>query len=102
MGTPYQYQSFTLPREFRLLRVYKIYQDLPNKTQRTPSIHSYSLDLILSTLDDAPQYEAVSYVWGPGNRDAKLEFRQGGYLMITPRLATSLKELVKQCDTRFL
>ncbi|KAF2649500.1 HET-domain-containing protein [Lophiostoma macrostomum CBS 122681] len=99
MDAPYEYQNFTLPREFRLLMICR---DTLDESPRAPSVGYDSFELFTTTLDEAPQFQAVSYVWGSGDREVRLHFRQGGFLMITPRLANSLKELVKECSAGFL
>ena len=75
MDRTYQYQKLTLPRQFRLLKVHsRSPVPIPDPGQPSESLVN-SYDLITTTLDDCPDYEPVSYVWGDGLPTAKLELK---------------------------
>ena len=103
MDSFYKYQKLTLPRQFRLLKV-----SLGSPVERIPgpSEPSESLgdgyDLITTTLEDCPDFEPVSYVWGDGDPTARLELKSGGCIPITPRLFTSLNALSRNCSTGYV
>lgn len=101
----YQYQKFTSPRQLRLLKVHaklrEAEQEQPAEVRR-PSVSEYTFDLITNTLDEAPSYETVSYVWGDGDFNAQLHFLDDGKLHITYGLYESLGELARECSTGFL
>lgn len=61
-----------------------------------------TFDLVAFTLEDAPPYQAVSYVWGSDKRDRSLTLANGHTLWITENLETALEYVVKQCSTGYL
>jgi heterokaryon incompatibility protein (HET) len=61
-----------------------------------------SFDLVTFSLDDAPKYSAVSYVWGRSERTHSLRLPGFKDLWITKSLATALEYLPRHCRTGFL
>ena len=100
METPYIYPTLTEKRQFRLLKVSLRAAD--TKAGQGSTDTGYTFELLTTTLGEAPKYETVSYVWGPGDRDAKLVLNDNTFLMLTQRLYSSLKELSDQSVTGYL
>lgn len=53
MANKYEYEILLSPRHIRLLR--------PHGGQKSEDI---SCELVITSLDDAPSFEALPYVWG--------------------------------------
>ncbi|KAF2107904.1 heterokaryon incompatibility protein-domain-containing protein [Lophiotrema nucula] len=100
MATPYVYQPLTEKQQFRLLKVRPRAADTKDPQSTTDTGHTF--ELLTTTIEDAPRYETVSYVWGSGERDAKLVVNASAFLMLTQRLYASLKELSEQSVTGYL
>ncbi|OAG04395.1 HET-domain-containing protein [Paraphaeosphaeria sporulosa] len=58
--------------------------------------------LIESTLDQAPHYEALSYVWGTSDRNETITLNDGKLLYITKPLKEALAFVERQCSTGYL
>ena len=104
MDPRFQYEELTALRQFRLLKILSTFPEGRQKAakKRSPRADLFAFDLITMALDKAPKYEPVSYVWGSGDREARLPFLTGGSVKITQRLSNSLKELSKECSTGYL
>jgi hypothetical protein len=82
---PYVYQPLDLiKREIRLLRL------LPEAS--TDCETTIYCDLFITSLDDDPKYEALSYVWGTSSTRYKIHVGNGA-LRVTPNLFEALFNL---------
>jgi hypothetical protein len=59
-------------------------------------------DLVEVSLDVAPPYETVSYVWGEQNKSCVLNFRSGTSVFVTPTLHITLAQIRSHCKTGYL
>ncbi|KAL1634317.1 hypothetical protein SLS56_002327 [Neofusicoccum ribis] len=59
-------------------------------------------EIIHVSLDDGPQFEAVSYTWGSNEPAAKIAIREGGKIPITKNLLEALPRLADASHTHFL
>ncbi|KAL2672749.1 hypothetical protein Neosp_013463 [[Neocosmospora] mangrovei] len=74
-------QSSTNSKQFRLLKVHRgAHED------------DVECDLIIHNLDDAPEYEALSYVWGSPVPQARIRLATG-YAEVGPSLYAALRSL---------
>lgn len=85
----YRYKALG-ERHIRLLKV-------PGSSKDAPAY-----DLIETSLDAAPPYETISYVWGKQNRSQILTFRTAETVRITPALQVTLSYLRFHCRTGYL
>jgi hypothetical protein len=53
-------------------------------------------------LEDAPQYEAISYVWGDPDMSHTINLMNGRTIAITASVARALPYLVNACQTEYL
>ncbi|CAO2654492.1 Nn.00g112250.m01.CDS01 [Neocucurbitaria sp. VM-36] len=89
----YNYQKLETLASFRLLQI-----ERPPDDTNSPCHYS----LIQTTLDQAPPYETLSYVWGTTDRDEIVTLRNGKFLRITKLLEESLAFVERQCSTGYL
>jgi hypothetical protein len=59
-------------------------------------------DLVETSLDAAPPYETISYVWGKQERSQTLAFQSSGTIRVTLSLEDTLARLRSQCQTGYL
>lgn len=84
----YHYQPLRGPNDIRLLRLFR----------GTPQ--SYSV--VHFDLEEAPPYEAVSYVWGEQVRTQYVSLEDGQNLQVTASIAYALPHLARACQTNYL
>ncbi|KAF2448827.1 HET-domain-containing protein [Karstenula rhodostoma CBS 690.94] len=89
----YSYQHLETPSSFRLLEIKRC-----SDGSNTPCNYS----LIETTFDQAPQYEALSYVWGTTDRSETVALEDGKLLRITRLLKEALAFVESQCATGYL
>jgi hypothetical protein len=70
-----------LPNHIRLLMIHE--------DTRT----GFRYDLIDTPLDDAPSYEALSYVWGNQDRSLALQLGSTAIVLVTSSLGETLRDL---------
>ena len=109
-GTPYQYRPLQTGSEIRLLKVDRInsHHDPmdPDTTQFLGGtvvprdFPSYSI--VHFNLENAPLYEAVSYVWGSPRRSHKIMLMDGRTLYVTTSVAYAMPYLANACQTSYL
>ena len=58
--------------------------------------------IIQTTLEQAPAYETLSYVWGTNHQDQIVTLKDGKFLRITRPLKEALPLVEKQCKTGYL
>ncbi|OCK77433.1 HET-domain-containing protein [Lepidopterella palustris CBS 459.81] len=87
---PYQYKALPSGRHIRLLVLH-------------PSLHSQELscNLILTTLEDGPAFEALSYVWGVPEPRSQIRC-EGAVAEIGPSLYSALMHLRHRIRNRIL
>lgn len=88
----YRYPPFKEEREIRLLKI----ETIPGTGQE------YNFTLSHTTIDQAPAYETLSYVWGPNFRDRSFIFHDGCVLRITKNLELAIYEVAPHCSTGYL
>jgi hypothetical protein len=101
----YSYKRLTKPNEIRLVKI-----DKPATTMKSPQSETAFLEIQLSTrysiinveLEHAPQYEALSYVWGDPGRSHTMRLTDGKILSITTSIANALPYAVQACQTGYL
>ena len=89
----YNYQKLDTPSSFRLLQI-----ERPPDDTNAPCHYS----LIQTTLDQAPPYETLSYVWGTTDQSEMVTLRNGKFLRITKLLKEALPFVERQCSTGYL
>ncbi|KAJ8113040.1 hypothetical protein OPT61_g4732 [Boeremia exigua] len=89
----YNYRKLETPSSFRLLRI-----------ERTPgNVNApYSYSITLTSLNEAPPYETLSYVWGSNDRSETITLQDGELLPITGPLKEALAFVEQQCTTGYL
>ncbi|KAF2142832.1 uncharacterized protein K452DRAFT_307745 [Aplosporella prunicola CBS 121167] len=93
----YEYSPLKHPKKFRLLKV----------CYGTPALRSYNpkkaeLELVHARIDQAPPYEAISYVWGNPNKTHTACLALGKTLAITETLDQLLPHLRAASTTGYL
>ncbi|KAH6706571.1 heterokaryon incompatibility protein-domain-containing protein [Leptodontidium sp. MPI-SDFR-AT-0119] len=88
---PYQYSTLSKEHEIRLL-----------KFGTTPSSNQQQHSLIHTTIHQAPAYETLSYVWGPGVRDRVLILHEGFALYVTENLERAILGVSQHCSTGYI
>lgn len=109
---PYQYQRLSSENEIRLLKIDKFVSREsslePESTQsqqnRSFPVHQVSAGypIVHVHLESAPEYEAVSYVWGNPHRSHTINLIDGRILPVTASVAWALPYLVHACQTGYL
>ncbi|KAH8585865.1 heterokaryon incompatibility protein-domain-containing protein [Bisporella sp. PMI_857] len=89
----YQYSTLGKDHEIRLLKLWAT--PISNQPQ-------YNFDLIHTTIHQAPAYEALSYVWGPGLRNQALILDGGSTLYITENLERAISVVSRHCSTGYI
>jgi hypothetical protein len=79
-----------LPNHIRLLMIHE--------DTRT----GFRYDLIDTPLDDAPSYEALSYVWGNQDRSLALQLGSTAIVLVTSSLGETLRYLSAHCTSGYL
>jgi hypothetical protein len=90
----YQYRPFEGNRQIRLIAV------TPPKLEHFHCDYKYNI--VTASLDSAPSYEPVSYVWGAGDLDQCLFLKDGSFLEITNTLSSALPTLSRHYETGYL
>jgi hypothetical protein len=88
----YEYHPLQQEHEIRLLRV----------TGTSDSSQQWDFSLIHTTIDHAPPYETISYVWGPNLLNHSLALSTGTVLRINENLERVLNRAVRHCSTGYL
>src|ERR1700710_1005006 len=108
----YNYIRLTKRNEFRLLRIDK--QPSNWSPPQSPAVptqeNTVSPEIQCSTyysiihveLEHAPQYEALSYVWGDPGRSHMIRLADGQVLPITASVANALPYVVRACQSSYL
>jgi hypothetical protein len=86
----YIYLPLEAPDEIRLLKV----------TSAEKGVYSY--EIIHTTLQNAPQFQAVSYAWGDNTRSESLALVDSTQVPITQNLSKAIWHLSWHCDTGYL
>lgn len=107
MKTEYPYKELRSSLSIRLLKLCpKPLNDAKSsrRNTRTDSTtgNTFTFELTTTTLDDAPPYEAVSYVWDTGPHREKLPIAKEGCLMITRLLSEVVQQLASAATTEYL
>jgi hypothetical protein len=89
----YDYQKLETTSSFRLLHI-----EPPSDNSDDPCRYS----LIQTTLEQAPPYETLSYVWGTSERNEKVVLEDGRILCVTHPLKEALALVGQQCATAHL
>lgn len=89
----YQYRQLHGHKPLRLLNI-------PRFALRNRECTAF--ELIYTTIQDAPQFETVSYTWGDWKKPRKLHFSNGEFIHITENLHQSLPHLLNACQTDYL
>jgi hypothetical protein len=84
----YHYRVLESPRHIRLLHAN--HSDVP------------SFEIIHVCIDAAPEFEAISYVWGPSIFDHRLSLNEMSVLYVTESLAEALPRLSQLSKTKRL
>jgi hypothetical protein len=89
----FDYRSLPLPTKdsIRLLSL-----------QHKSFTNSPEYSLVAFTLEDAPPYDALSYVWGSNVRDRSLLLPDNKILYITKNLETALDYVLPRCSAGYL
>ncbi|KAH7067668.1 heterokaryon incompatibility protein-domain-containing protein [Paraphoma chrysanthemicola] len=95
MSDAYQYKRLEAHDSFRLLKI-------STTSSGTSSSLEYHYSLIHTTLNDAPTYETLSYVWGTTKQDVYLTLVDRSSLLITDTLADILPRIAHHCDTEYI
>ena len=83
----FQYQPVATTKcEIRLLRIHKA------MSRESPLL----IQIFTASLDDLPEYVALSYVWGSSQRNCGIICSDGSMLRVTPSLFTALQEARQQ------
>lgn len=90
MTLKYEYEKLPSPRHIRLLRLHK-----------GNDWNEISCELIITALDDAPDFEALSYVWGDPAPRMRVHC-SGRAAEIGPSLHGALHHLRQNSDSRIL
>jgi hypothetical protein len=88
---PYQYKPLESVEQFRLLSVKPFAQS-----------ERFTYELKTFSMNNAPPYESVSYVWGQNDRKFMLAFGDSTVLRITRSLFSALPLLSKHCQSGYL
>lgn len=59
-------------------------------------------DIVEVSLEAAPPYETISYVWGEQEKSCVFELGSGKSVLITPTLRTTLTRICPHCQTGYL
>lgn len=89
----YKYQKLATPLSFRLLRI-------ECRAEDEDEVGRYSL--VETSFEDAPSYEALSYVWGSTERSETVALADGKFLRVTKLLKAALAFVEVQCATGYL
>ncbi|KAH7381471.1 heterokaryon incompatibility protein-domain-containing protein [Phaeosphaeria sp. MPI-PUGE-AT-0046c] len=93
----YTYQPLETSQSMRLLR---IELNISDGLEAVPCAASYSL--IHTTIEEAPKYETLSYMWGTSNRNKFWKLENNIQLRITATLQAALPYIVGSCSTGYL
>ncbi|QDS72613.1 hypothetical protein FKW77_001710 [Venturia effusa] len=93
-STQHQYSPLESHRHIRLLSV----RTFRSKTNQSVVLY----DMVTVTLDSAPPFEALSYVWGDAERPHNLFFANRRHLPITTSLSSALPLISTHCTTEYL
>jgi len=92
MSVVYRHRHLKGGRNIRLLKILR-----PNDQS------GCEFQIVETSLDCAPPYEAISYVWGETVSPERLPLQpENTYLEITSNLARALEHLTKKCQTKHL
>jgi hypothetical protein len=109
----YQYQRLRAPTEVRLLKISRLsiahnlsspesaqlqgHHDFPAASENTIGYSIIHVDI-----ESAPNYEAVSYVWGSPHKSDHIQLLDGRILPVTATVVFALPHLAKVCQTGYL
>lgn len=74
--------------------------EIHNSSKRAQQDPDFSI--VHFNIEDAPPYEAVSYVWGNPDRSHHITLTDGRNLMVTATIAYALPHLLRVCETSYL
>ena len=86
------FQPLETSTSIRLLHL-----DSSNETAGTPRLRIFN-----TTLESAPPYTALSYVWGNLQETSPIRFVDGKFLNVTRNLSSALKQFLKEQKELFL
>ncbi|ORX99212.1 heterokaryon incompatibility protein-domain-containing protein [Clohesyomyces aquaticus] len=89
----FNYERLDTPSSFRLLQIKR-----PPDDTDAPCHYS----LFQTTLDQAPRYETLSYVWGTTDQSEMVKLIDGKILRVTKPLKEALPFVERQCSTGYL
>ncbi|KAL1647097.1 hypothetical protein SLS58_002868 [Diplodia intermedia] len=90
MSHPYLHHALTREQEIRLLKIER------SGSEPLFSISHYNLE-------DAPRYEALSYVWGSSDQPHRLQLaNDAGYIPLTDNLKQAFQDLPWLLETEHI
>lgn len=101
----YVYRPLNSPTTIRLLQIVALCNkaELSKRdTQREPRESDFLFTLVHTTIEDAPPYEALSYVWGKTTREEVLKVGEGTRLGVTSSVKDALPQIAYHCKTGYL
>ena len=90
----YRYESLGTAYNIRLLQIVS--------TKVYDSTIQWQFSLLNTNTKHAPEYEALSYVWGTPSRKEALELLDGTLLRVTKSLKQALPYIAMDCSTGYL
>lgn len=92
-GQPYEYSKLESSRSIRLLKI----------SHHGPfSLQEPQFSLVHTTIDIAPTYETLSYVWYTQIRGSTLTLKDGSTLRVTKNLKRALPYIARHCMTGYI
>jgi hypothetical protein len=100
MRPSYQYERLINQTDIRLIKL-RASSLADAVTGHDPT---RTFDFIVTSIEDAPAYETVSYVWGTGAQNTPLGVGDSprGFLSITKLLRRSLEHIASRANTGYL